>query len=999
MFKWLVGFLLLSSYAQAELPYQVTDPATMHNLEYLDANDGAAVKKTGSTMSGPLTLVNSNVILSSNTAATQQPAICFADGTCQQSAGTGVMAISANAQQFTGNGLVATPLTLNASSVTLMGLLSSIAQITNHSHTVLTDIGTRSHAQLESDIALKSPILVGVRFSTDTVSFGLIDGSTITAALALKANTADVIPSTATGTYQLSITGNSANATTAVNFSGSLSGAVTGTQGATVVGNDSHTHNQTTLSGVIQSSATGHYGIAVASADYAPGDDLGNHTAEQNLDMATYNIDGVDRVAMGTHRDYWTGFTEYGREATFEADVLGNAVVQRGSQIFAQNEIAISSTAVTLPNTVSVSVDCVTAGCGYSDSGSGLISDNGTYFRFYGGAGDSIIIQTAYNNVDVPANSTVIGAQGFIEKYSNNPSGIVTGVYEGTDASYCKITTLAPNAVYGKNQCAANDWQATSSTHVYGNSSYSWDYQITPAEANSTNNFGWVQSIKLIGNATAYIDVMKFQLFYIDNDAFKMSYNTNKLSVDYGGNPVLYVSTYNSVGIMKQPVPGYTLDMTGSVNSSGGFFKNGVEVGGSTGGADNLGSHTATMTITGNYGASISTLVVTGSQFSVGGSTLVVANGRVSIGTSVSTATVTISGDVGKPALVVKRATDSTALELQQWRDASDNVRMEMGDISPVDGSPALKIISTNGLAGGVELALVQNEAGLRTYGGYFYVTPTTSDMYWASRTNMADNIRLYVKNSNGYTGINTSAPDRQLQVIGGIESATASGATRTTAYLNASATSADLDVYDYDFGPRPLQLNVNGGSVYVDPLNSGSGTRLGVGTNAPVAKLGVVGNADISLGLNVGGDVGIGTTGPGAKLEVNGNIVSSGTINAQNGLCINNVCKSVWGAGTGDAVLAATQTFTGTTSFTSLSTTTFSGTVDIGYQIVTNSCGGPSNCSATCPTGKIVLGGGCSADGSTVPQSNRPLGNTGWYCAAVNSNWNVWAICARVKP
>ena len=146
-------------------------------------------------------------------------------------------------------------------------------------------------------------------------------------------------------------------------------------------------------------------------------------------------------------------------------------------------------------------------------------------------------------------------------------------------------------------------------------------------------------------------------------------------------------------------------------------------------------------------------------------------------------------------------------------------------------------------------------------------------------------------------------------------------------------------------------------------------------------------------------GNVGIGTTAPGAKLEVNGNIVSSGTINAQNGLCINNVCKSVWGAGTGDAVLAATQTFTGTNSFTSLSTHTFSGTIDIGYQIVQQSCSGPASCTATCPTGKIVLGGGCSADGSTVPQNNRPLGNNAWYCASVASNWNAYAICARIKP
>ena len=914
-----------------------------------------------------------------------------------------------------------------------------------------------------------------------------------------------VIQSTATGTYPLSIGGNAAtatNATTAASFSGSLSGDVTGTQGATVVGNDSHSHNQTTLSGVIQSSATGHYGIAVASADYAPGDNLGNHTATQDLDLDRSNIINIDRAGIGVYRTAWGTEEEVVRnEPTFELDVYGNAAIQKGSQLFATDIVAISSTAATLPNTVSVSIDCVSVGCGNSDP-SGLVSDNGTFFRFYGDDGDSIIIQTAYSNNDVPVTATIIGAQGFIEKYAFNPTNIVTGVYEGTEASYCKLGSISPNETYGFNQCRTNDWTVTDSTYVYGNNSYSWGYQITNDEANGTV-FGWTQSIKLTGPATAYIDVMKMQLFYIDSDAFKLGYNTDRMTIDYGGNPVVYVSTFNSMGLMVEP-----LTTSGSINVSGGFFKNGVELGGTGTGADNLGSHIATMTVTANYGITASTLTVSGSSFSVGGSTLVVANGRVRVGDASPTTKLGL-----KDGYFYLNDTDvahgvTTALPTDVFGSIVPQSDTDGGlGITGINDTNADRALALYGYIGSADptdsYAAIHLQGGKKNGTGLQALADAESVL---RIRNYATEL-LTIK-GNGRVGINTTTPGSTLHVVGdqtvsgaftSLSSATIAGeilGTETLKLTKHSATMVDglvmtnnsngghaikwnvaqtdpvaaaiKSANDGGYGnyisfltkddaaasagaaEERLRISAEGGLTASGPATFASSVTVRataddltglqiINTNANGAtttssgitltatnsvgqihsKIAAVeqgadsANSDLAFYTGEGtwatptekmrvmysGNVGIGTTAPGAKLEVNGNIVSSGTINAQNGLCINNDCKTVWGAGTGDAVLASTQTFTGTNSFTSLSTHTFSGTIDIGYERLTWS-GVASGVNLSCSSGKVILGGGCGADGTTVIQNNFPTNNYTWSCGfSATTNARAYAICARIKP
>jgi len=62
----------------------------------------------------------------------------------------------------------------------------------------------------------------------------------------------------------------------------------------------------------------------------------------------------------------------------------------------------------------------------------------------------------------------------------------------------------------------------------------------------------------------------------------------------------------------------------------------------------------------------------------------------------------------------------------------------------------------------------------------------------------------------------------------------------------------------------------ITDGSPSTAPCNTG---KIGIGVVAPTATLDVAGNANISAGVNVGGNVGIGTTAPDQKLTVKGKI------------------------------------------------------------------------------------------------------------------------------
>jgi len=124
-----------------------------------------------------------------------------------------------------------------------------------------------------------------------------------------------------------------------------------------------------------------------------------------------------------------------------------------------------------------------------------------------------------------------------------------------------------------------------------------------------------------------------------------------------------------------------------------------------------------------------------------------------------TTAELTIGYDSTKTGKLIVRSNATGFLGTsQEWRTATnDSVRMSFGDVSSSDAGPALKIMGVRGRSQNVELALVQNEGGLRTYGGYFDIKPTSSDLTWTRRVNNVDNVALTIGNSSGDVSLNNA--------------------------------------------------------------------------------------------------------------------------------------------------------------------------------------------------------------------------------------------------
>lgn len=95
--------------------YIIEDLAKEGQVQALKMNSSKKFSVAGGTITGRTFVANVlNITGSGN-------GICFPDGTCQTTAGAGAVAISVDEDQFNGNGALATPLSLESSSVTLQG--------------------------------------------------------------------------------------------------------------------------------------------------------------------------------------------------------------------------------------------------------------------------------------------------------------------------------------------------------------------------------------------------------------------------------------------------------------------------------------------------------------------------------------------------------------------------------------------------------------------------------------------------------------------------------------------------------------------------------------------------------------------------------------------------------------------------------------------------------------------------------------------------------------
>lgn len=82
-----------------------------------------------------------------------------------------------------------------------------------------------------------------------------------------------------------------------------------------------------------------------------------------------------------------------------------------------------------------------------------------------------------------------------------------------------------------------------------------------------------------------------------------------------------------------------------------------------------------------------------------------------------------------------------------------------------------------------------------------------------------------------------------------------------------------------------------------------------------------------------------------------------------------------------------------------SVATVTASGQANIGYEMITNSCGaGVTTCNANCTSGKVLTGGGCNA-GVGLSQ-DAPNSNSQWGCTSLTiTTLTSYAFCARLGP
>jgi len=229
----------------------------------------------------------------------------------------------------------------------------------------------------------------------------------------------------------------------------------------------------------------------------------------------------------------------------------------------------------------------------------------------------------------------------------------------------------------------------------------------------------------------------------------------------------------------------------------------------------------------------------------------------------------------------------------------SDVGNVGIGDTSP---TAKLDIAYNNAIVSGVKLT--NTEAS----GGTWYLNENSGAGEFTIYGGATPAERFTI-GTTGNIGIANTSPSYALDITGALQ---ASG--QAIIKGTATVTGGDFMVR----GSNPLiQLKDTSEGNYVflqglDNANGGPALRVYDGT-------------DYTMYFK-GGSVGIGATAPTAKLVVAGNIVSSGTINAKDGLCINNSCKTSWPATLGDITAAGDNTFTGANTFNS--STTFNGTV-----------------------------------------------------------------------
>lgn len=363
---------------------------------------------SGIAVSGPIDLKDTYIKFSTTTGS---QGIIFQDGSSQISAGVGSFAIVSNASQFTGDGLLATPLTLNSSSVTLKGNTGfnftnwdSAYSWGNHAGLYLLNPSTFTMSYLVAPASFTvSNIysLSGVRWSTDTVSMSLIDGSTIAAKdAAHEAALSTAVYQNGTAVLSsISISGSDFSVTKSTAFEVLMglsvfrstiviNGTINFARNSNSVGVGNYT--------LIADTDTNHYNTAIGDQAL-----MSNTTGQENTCVGAVclkrNTTGRLNVALGsdtlTFNDSGNFNTGVGWSALY-ANISGNQNSAFGNQSLVNNLIGIGNTGAGAFSLLYTSGD-YNSGFGYN---AGLSNTTGTYNSFFGYGADAYIFNSGLTN-------------------------------------------------------------------------------------------------------------------------------------------------------------------------------------------------------------------------------------------------------------------------------------------------------------------------------------------------------------------------------------------------------------------------------------------------------------------------------------------------------------------------------------------------------------------------------------------------------------------------
>ena len=260
--------------------------------------------------------------------------------------------------------------------------------------------------------------------------------------------------------------------------------------------------------------------------------------------------------------------------------------------------------------------------------------------------------------------------------------------------------------------------------------------------------------------------------------------NLVRLAIDSGGR----------VGFGGQTAPGYTVDVTGSINFTGNIYQNGVIYGGGGGGGGAAGGLYVPLSGTNGgamYGPLSSTNTAFFSSIGIGTPTpnvklhvyentedWAVRIQNVSTGISAAKGLVVQAGDsaLTTPMIMQLRDKDATAKVtfLSQGNvgigTASPNAKLQI--VTPVTAS-----VPAAGTYGGA--AIFSND--LTTYGLYVGSISNGNGYIQQQRGDTATTYNLLLQPNGGSIGINTTSPGAKLDVRGTLLAGTAGSSTRSS--------------------------------------------------------------------------------------------------------------------------------------------------------------------------------------------------------------------------